>query len=54
MPGTVFGPQGEGFVRFMVSPHEEKLLEAFRRLEAAGIRFDHSQLEGKKRLLETA
>jgi LL-diaminopimelate aminotransferase len=39
VPGTGFGAAGEGFVRVSLTVPEERLREAGRRMEKAGIRF---------------
>ena len=39
-PGTVFGSNGEGYVRMVMSAPKEKISECFKRIEKAGIRFD--------------
>ena len=39
-PGTVFGTNGEGYVRMVMSAPKEKISECFGRIEKAGIRFD--------------
>lgn len=39
-PGTVFGNNGEGYVRIVMSADEKKLNEAFDSIEKNGIRFD--------------
>lgn len=39
-PGTVFGTNGEGYVRMVMSAPKEKINECFERIEKAGIRFD--------------
>lgn len=39
-PGTLFGENGEGFVRIVMSADAEKLNEAFDKIEKANIRFD--------------
>ncbi|MFA4905888.1 MAG: aminotransferase class I/II-fold pyridoxal phosphate-dependent enzyme [Candidatus Margulisiibacteriota bacterium] len=38
-PGIGFGDMGEGFVRFALVDSDERLKEALRRIEAAGIRY---------------
>lgn len=39
-PGTVFGKNGEGYVRIVMSADENTINKAFERIEKAGIRFD--------------
>lgn len=39
-PGTVFGSNGEGYVRIVMSAPKEKIAQCFKRIEKAGIRFD--------------
>ena len=39
-PGTVFGTNGEGFVRIVMSADESVLNKCFERIQKAGIRFD--------------
>ena len=39
-PGTVFGSNGEGYVRIVMSAPKTKISECFDRIEKAGIRFD--------------
>ena len=39
-PGTVFGTNGEGYVRIVMSADENVLNKCFERIEKAGIRFD--------------
>ena len=39
-PGTVFGSNGEGYVRMVMSAPKETIEKCFKRIEAAGIRFD--------------
>lgn len=39
-PGTVFGSNGEGYVRIVMSADEKIIDKCFRRIEQAGIRFD--------------
>lgn len=39
-PGTVFGSNGEGYVRIVMSADESILNKCFKRIEKAGIRFD--------------
>lgn len=39
-PGTVFGTNGEGFVRIVMSADENVINKCFERIEKAGIRFD--------------
>lgn len=48
-PGTVFGTNGEGYVRIVMSADERVLNQCFKRIEQAGIRFDtpKSQLPKK-------
>lgn len=44
-PGTVFGENGDGYVRIVMSANEKQIGEAFDRIEKAGIRFDISKLD---------
>ena len=39
-PGTVFGTNGEGFVRIVMSANENVINKCFEKIEQAGIRFD--------------
>lgn len=39
-PGTVFGTNGEGYVRIVMSADENVINKCFERIEKAGIRFD--------------
>lgn len=39
-PGTVFGSNGEGYVRMVMSAPKETIDKCFKRIEEAGIRFD--------------
>lgn len=39
-PGTVFGTNGEGYVRIVMSADESVINKCFERIEKAGIRFD--------------
>ncbi len=39
-PGTVFGTNGEGYVRIVMSADEDVINKCFARIEKAGIRFD--------------
>ena len=39
-PGTVFGTNGEGYVRIVMSADESTINKCFERIEKAGIRFD--------------
>lgn len=39
-PGTVFGTNGEGYVRIVMSADEKIINKCFERIEQAGIRFD--------------
>ena len=39
-PGTVFGTNGEGYVRIVMSADEDVINKCFKRIEQAGIRFD--------------
>lgn len=39
-PGTVFGTNGEGYVRIVMSADESVINQCFERIEKAGIRFD--------------
>ncbi|MCM1264763.1 MAG: aminotransferase class I/II-fold pyridoxal phosphate-dependent enzyme [Candidatus Gastranaerophilales bacterium] len=39
-PGTVFGTNGEGYVRIVMSADEKALNQCFDKIEKAGIRFD--------------
>lgn len=39
-PGTVFGKNGEGYVRIVMSADENTINKSFERIEKAGIRFD--------------
>jgi len=39
-PGTVFGTNGEGYVRIVMSADEDIINKCFERIEKAGIRFD--------------
>lgn len=39
-PGTVFGSNGEGFVRIVMSADEKLINKCFKKLESEGIRFD--------------
>lgn len=39
-PGTVFGTNGEGYVRIVMSADENTINKCFERIEKAGIRFD--------------
>lgn len=39
-PGTIYGKNGDGYVRIVMSAGTEKLGEAFDKIEKAGIRFD--------------
>ncbi len=39
-PGTVFGTNGEGYVRIVMSADENTINKCFSRIEKAGIRFD--------------
>ena len=42
-PGDVFGPNGDGYVRIVMSANEKQINEAFDRIEKSGIRFDVSK-----------
>lgn len=42
-PGTVFGKNGEGYVRIVMSADESTINKAFDNIEKAGIRFDVSK-----------
>ena len=44
-PGTIYGKNGEGYVRVVMSAGEEKINEAFDKLEKANIRFDKPKYE---------
>lgn len=44
-PGDVFGDNGDGYVRIVMSANEKQINEAFDRIKAAGIRFDVSKLD---------
>lgn len=44
-PGDVFGENGDGYVRIVMSANEKQINEAFDRIEKAGIRFDISKLD---------
>ena len=39
-PGTVFGSNGEGYIRIVMSADEKIIEKCFQRIEKAGIRFD--------------
>lgn len=49
-PGDVFGDNGDGYVRIVMSANERQINEAFDRIEKAGIRFDVSKLDLPKEL----
>lgn len=44
-PGDVFGDNGDGYVRIVMSANENQINEAFDRIKKAGIRFDISKLD---------
>ena len=44
-PGDVFGENGDGYVRIVMSATEKQINEAFDRIKKAGIRFDVSKLD---------
>ena len=44
-PGDVFGDNGDGYVRIVMSASEKQINEAFDRIKAAGIRFDISKID---------
>jgi len=44
-PGDVFGKNGDGYIRIVMSADEKRIQEAFDRIEKAGIRFDVSKLD---------
>ncbi|MBS4759578.1 MAG: aminotransferase class I/II-fold pyridoxal phosphate-dependent enzyme [Clostridium sp.] len=44
-PGTVFGDNGDGYVRIVMSANEKQINQAFDKIEKAGIRFDISKLD---------
>ena len=44
-PGDVFGDNGDGYVRIVMSADEKQINAAFDRIKEAGIRFDISKLE---------
>ncbi len=44
-PGDVFGSNGDGYIRIVMSANEKQINEAFDRIEKAGIRFDVSKLD---------
>lgn len=51
-PGDVFGDNGDGYVRIVMSANEKQINEAFDRIKAAGIRFDISKLDLPEELQE--
>lgn len=51
-PGDVFGENGDGYVRIVMSANEKQINDAFDRIEKAGIRFDISKLDLPKELQE--
>lgn len=51
-PGTVFGSNGEGYVRIVMSADESVINKCFERIEQAGIRFDVPKSELPKEVQE--
>ncbi len=51
-PGTVFGSNGEGYVRIVMSADESVINKCFERIEKAGIRFDVPKSELPKEVQE--
>ena len=44
-PGDVFGSNGDGYIRIVMSANEKQLNEAFDRIKKAGIRFDVAKFD---------
>ncbi len=44
-PGDVFGENGDGYIRIVMSADEKQINEAFDRIEKAGIRFDVAKMD---------
>lgn len=49
-PGTVFGSNGEGYVRIVMSADEKAIEKCFEKIEKAGIRFDVPKSELPKEI----
>lgn len=49
-PGTVFGTNGEGYIRIVMSANENTINKCFEKIEKAGIRFDISKSELDKNI----